>query len=91
VDLLPALGDESHKTILAEESDLEQSWDSEHDIKTRAMPPTRVSQSHTAVTEPRGLPIVEDVPNAGPKPTIYYAFGTAGILLLVLIVWLIAR
>ena len=87
VDLLPALADESHRTMLAEESDLEQSWDSEHDIKTRAMVP----QSHTAVTEPRGLPIVEDPPNQGPKPTIYYAFGTAGILLLVLIVWLIAR
>jgi serine/threonine-protein kinase len=84
VDLLPPLAEDSGRKPKVAPGPGDPEWDAEEEIMTKAIPP----KSSTVTTEPMGVKVIA---NAGPMPTIYYAFAVLAVLLIVLIAWLIAR
>ncbi|HEY1584253.1 MAG TPA: serine/threonine-protein kinase [Polyangia bacterium] len=100
IDPLPQLGEDSGRNWKAEVDSHGEvhavvveppEFDSQEDIKTRAMPPPTdpalEPSSSTASTSPRGVPSLL----GGQIPTIYYVLAVLAMVLIVLIAWLIAR
>jgi hypothetical protein len=85
VDPLPPLGEDSGKNAMSAQ-DLDDDHDPDFDIATRAVRPPTPADVSGPPTSPRGIKA-----HSGPLPTIYYAIAVAGVALIVLIAWLIAR